>query len=80
MLDVVRRADGPVSFDLQILSDNAILTLPNGEPAEVRVPGTQLEPGEHEVDLTLAMRIPYILIGGGQVLQIAERCTKRMAA
>ena len=24
---VVRRADGPVAFDLQILSDNAILTL-----------------------------------------------------
>jgi hypothetical protein len=36
-VDVVRRADGPVSFDLQILSDNAILTLPEGEPAEVRV-------------------------------------------
>jgi hypothetical protein len=36
-VDVVRRADGPVSFDLQILSDNAILTLENGEPAEVRV-------------------------------------------
>jgi hypothetical protein len=36
-VDVVRRADGPVSFDLQILADNAILTLPDGEPAEVRV-------------------------------------------
>ena len=36
-VDVVRRADGPVSFDLQILSDNAILTLPDGDPAEVRV-------------------------------------------
>jgi hypothetical protein len=34
---VVRRADGPVAFDLQILSDNAILTLADGEPAEVRV-------------------------------------------
>ena len=34
---VVRRADGPVAFDLQILSDNAILTLPDGEPAEIRV-------------------------------------------
>ena len=36
-VDVVRRADGPVAFDLQILSDNAILTLPDGEPAEIRV-------------------------------------------
>lgn len=36
-VDVVRRADGPVAFDLQILSDNAILTLPDGEPAELRV-------------------------------------------
>ena len=36
-VDVVRRADGPVAFDLQILSDNAILTLPDGEPAELRI-------------------------------------------
>ncbi len=36
-VDVVRRAEGPVAFDLQILSDNAILTLPDGEPAEIRV-------------------------------------------
>ena len=36
-VNVVRRADGPVAFDLQVLSDNAILTLPDGEPAEIRV-------------------------------------------
>ena len=36
-VDVVRRADGPVAFDLQILADNAILTLADGEPAELRV-------------------------------------------
>jgi hypothetical protein len=36
-VDVVRRADGPVAFDLQVLSDNAILILPDGEPAEIRV-------------------------------------------
>ena len=36
-VDVVRRADGPVAFDLQVLSDNAILTLPGGEPAELRI-------------------------------------------
>ena len=34
---VVRRADGPVEFDLQVLADNAILTAPDGEPAEFRV-------------------------------------------
>jgi hypothetical protein len=34
---VVRRADGPVAFDLQVLAENAILTLANGEPAEFRV-------------------------------------------
>jgi hypothetical protein len=36
-VDVVRRADGPVAFDLQVLSDNAILTDPDGEPVEIRV-------------------------------------------
>jgi hypothetical protein len=36
-VDVVRRANGPVAFDLQVLTDNAILTLPGGEPAELRV-------------------------------------------
>lgn len=34
---VTRRATGPVSFDLQVLADEAILTLDDGEPAEVRV-------------------------------------------
>lgn len=36
-VDVVRRADGPVAFDLQVLSDNDILTDPDGEPLELRV-------------------------------------------
>ena len=34
---VVRRGDGPVEFDLQVLSTNDILTAPDGEPAEFRV-------------------------------------------
>jgi len=34
---VVRRVDGPVAFDLQVLSDNAILLDPDGEPVELRV-------------------------------------------
>ncbi|MDQ3688985.1 MAG: hypothetical protein M3406_02920 [Chloroflexota bacterium] len=36
-LDVTREATGPVEFDLQILADNALLTLDDGEPAELRV-------------------------------------------
>jgi hypothetical protein len=36
-LDVVRRADGPVEFDLQVLAQNSVLTLPDGEPAELRI-------------------------------------------
>ena len=36
-IDVVRRADGPVAFDLQVLAENGLLSLPDGEPAELRV-------------------------------------------
>jgi hypothetical protein len=36
-LSVTRRAAGAVSFDLQLLADNALLNLPGGEPAELRV-------------------------------------------
>lgn len=34
---VTRIAPGPVAFDLHVLADNAILTLPDGEPAVFRV-------------------------------------------
>ena len=34
---VTRRAVGPVAFDLQVLSGEAILTGPDGQPAEIRV-------------------------------------------
>ena len=36
-LVVTRRADGPVSFDLQVLAANDLLTLADGTPAELRV-------------------------------------------
>ncbi|HUF05859.1 MAG TPA: hypothetical protein VMP86_00570 [Candidatus Binatia bacterium] len=36
-LHAQRRAPGPVSFDLQVLSSNDLLTLAGGEPAELRV-------------------------------------------
>jgi hypothetical protein len=36
-VNVVRRSDGPVEFDLQVLAENAILTTAAGEPAELRV-------------------------------------------
>jgi hypothetical protein len=32
-----RRAEGPIAFDLQVLAGNSILTLDNGEPAELRI-------------------------------------------
>jgi hypothetical protein len=34
---VVRRAEGAVAFDLQVLAGNDVLTLDDGEPAEIRV-------------------------------------------
>lgn len=36
-LDVTRVAAGPVDFDLQVLAGNDLLTLDDGEPAELRV-------------------------------------------
>jgi hypothetical protein len=36
-LDVTRRADGPVAFDLQVLAGNDLLTFEGGEPAELRI-------------------------------------------
>ena len=36
-LYVTRLAAGPVEFDLQVLARESILTLPEGEPAELRV-------------------------------------------
>jgi hypothetical protein len=36
-LSVTRVADGPVSFDLQLLADDQLLNLVNGGPAELRV-------------------------------------------
>lgn len=34
---VTRRADGPISFDLQLLAGNDLLSVDGGEPAELRV-------------------------------------------
>lgn len=36
-LYVTRRAEGAVGFDLQVLADDALLALEDGEPAELRV-------------------------------------------
>jgi hypothetical protein len=36
-IDVVRREVGLVAFDLQVLSENAILADPDGDPVEIRV-------------------------------------------
>ncbi len=36
-LDAVRRTDGPIEFDLQVLAGNGLLALPDGAPAELRI-------------------------------------------
>jgi hypothetical protein len=36
-LNVTRREDGAVAFDLQLLADERLLNLPDGEPAELRI-------------------------------------------
>ena len=36
-LQVTRRAAGPIAFDLQLLAGNDLLTLTDGQPAELRV-------------------------------------------
>jgi hypothetical protein len=47
------------------------------DPAEVLVPRAGgLAPGEHELDVTIALRIPYI-VESGNPLVMRERCVKR---
>jgi hypothetical protein len=47
------------------------------DPAEVRAPKAGgLPPGEHELDVTIALRIPYI-VESGHPLVMRERCLKR---
>jgi len=47
------------------------------DPAEVRAPKPGgLASGEHELDVTIALRIPYI-VESGNPLVMRERCVKR---
>lgn len=47
------------------------------DAADVRVPWADaLEEGEHELDVTIALRIPYI-VESGHPLVMRERCVKR---
>jgi Domain of unknown function (DUF6379) len=47
------------------------------DPAEVRAPRPGgLPTGEHELDVTIALRIPYI-VESGNPLVMRERCVKR---
>jgi hypothetical protein len=47
------------------------------DPAEVRAPKPGgLAPGGHELDVTIALRIPYI-VESGHPLVMRERCVKR---
>jgi len=46
------------------------------DPAEVRAPRAgELAAGEHELDVTIALRIPYI-VESGHPLVMRERCVK----
>jgi Domain of unknown function (DUF6379) len=48
------------------------------DPAEVRVPKAGgLPAGEHELDVTIAVRIPYI-VESGNPLVMRERCVKTL--
>ena len=50
------------------------------DPAEVRAPKPGgLMPGEHELDVTIALRIPYI-VESGHPLVMRERCVKRQSS
>jgi len=50
------------------------------DPAEVRAPRSGgLSPGEHELDVTIALRIPYI-VESGHPLVMRERCVKTQTA
>jgi hypothetical protein len=48
------------------------------DPIVVHAPRA-IERGEHELDVTIALRIPYI-IESGHALVMRERCVKRQAA
>lgn len=49
------------------------------DAAEVRAPKPDgLKPGEHELDVTIALRIPYI-VESGHPLVMRERCVKTQA-
>ena len=36
-LDATRSSPGPIAFDLQLLARDDLLSLPDGDPAEIRV-------------------------------------------
>jgi hypothetical protein len=49
------------------------------DPAELRVHGEQLSPGDHDVELMLKLRIPYVFVeGGNQALTEVAGATKRL--
>jgi hypothetical protein len=51
------------------------------DAARVAVPRAGgLAAGPHELDVTLALRIPYIVEAGGRRLVMRERCVKTMSA
>ncbi len=87
-LDVTLDGVPTASEELRISLDGATYSLGDLPPlhdrwwyvadaAEVRVPcAGQLAAGAHELDVTVALRIPYI-VESGHPLVMRERCVKR---
>ena len=87
-LDVTLDGEPRASDELRISLDGATYSLGDLPPlhdrwwyvadaAEVRVPcGARLAAGVHELDVTVALRIPYI-VESGHPLVMRERCVKR---
>jgi hypothetical protein len=84
--------DGEAAEEIAIAFDDRTYSLDELPPlydewwqvtdaARVAVPRAGgLADGPHELDVTLSLRIPYIVEGGGRRLVMRERCVKTLTA
>jgi hypothetical protein len=91
-LEVALDGDAAAAADIAITFNDRTYSLDELPPlydewwqvtdaARVAVPRAGgLAAGPHELDVTLALRIPYIIEGGGRRLVMRERCVKTMTA
>jgi uncharacterized protein DUF6379 len=89
-LEVALDGDAAAAHDIAITFNERTYSLDELPPlydewwqvtdaARVAVPRAGgLAAGPHELDVTLALRIPYIVEGGGRRLVMRERCVKRL--